>query len=1106
MSRKRKFTIGLLGSLLVAAAAAFAAEAPRRLPRSQAQIRGEAPISRAQKESSYGSRYVEDEVLVRFRDGASFSHAALAHGAIGALRVKQLKMVDGLELVKLPHGLSVREAIGLYRENPDVLYAEPNYIVTAIATPNDPGFIDLWGLQNIGQAGGTIDADIDAPGAWDITTGSGSVVVAVIDTGVDYNHADLSGNIWSNADCNNNGIDDDGNGYVDDCHGIDTANNDSNPMDDHFHGTHVSGTIGAIGNNGLGVVGVNWDVSIMACKFLSAGGSGSTSDAVDCLNYIGMMKDRGVNIIATSNSWGGGGFSQALYDAIDAHRQRGILFIAAAANATANNDSTPSYPANYYLPNVISVAATNRFDGLAYFSNYGRRTVHIGAPGQDILSTTLGNTYSTVSGTSMATPHVTGVAALLKAQDPSRDWRALKNLILAGGDNNSALTNTITQKRLNAYGALTCSSSTVLSRLRPVANTIAGFVGTPVDLAVLHIDCASPNGDIAVTIEPGGETVVLVDDGAGPDQAAGDGIYSTQWTPSTGGTFTLTFPGGDVVMVQAQQPLANYTFSPSPFNYRTITGTSLNLVDDQVAQITPPFPVLFGGGSFTQLHVVDNGVISFDGSFPSPSWFNTSIPNSSVPYLIAPFWEDLRAASGAAQNVWWAVLGAAPNRDLVIEWRDLPQYSCAGTAVKFQVVLFEGKSDILFNYADTIFGNGCADPYQGWAPADQGGAATVGVQVANGVGTQFSFNSPGVGSGTALLWTLESSTPIINVTPATQDFGTVPVGGSADKSFTVKNLGGDILTGNASTSSPFSIVSGGSYSLAAGQSQLITVRFSPTATGVFLGNVAFTGGGDAGGLLTGAGVTTSTLTITKTGASNGTVASNPAGVSCGNDCSESYNYGTIVTLTPGPDAGAVFGGWGGDPDCLDGVVTMNTDKTCAATFVTPLALGSLLLPSGEVGVSYGAPLVTGGVGPYTFTLLKGVFPPGLNGNSANGRLAGTPTLARGGSFAVRITDQLGSSVTGNFRLTILRALGITTTALKAGINGRAYRGVFKAVGGNKPYNWSLVGGSLPSGLTLSALTGAIAGIPTQTGTFDLIFQVTDPVGGLSQKAMTLTIN
>lgn len=694
----------------------------------------------------HAAQYAPDEVLVRFKKGVSPPDMTAAHAWVGAYVVQSFGIVENLQLARLPQGMHVKEALKLYGQHPHVFYAEPNYIVEALAVPNDPRFGELWGLHNSGQLGGTPDADIDAPEAWDITTGSSSVVVTVIDTGIDYNHQDLSVNMFRNmADCNNNGIDDDGNGFIDDCYGIDVANNDSDPMDDHDHGTHVAGTMGALGNNGVGVVGVNWSVRLMACKFLDAFGSGTTAGAIACLDYVRIMKDRGVNIVATSNSWGGGGFSQALLDAIDVHRQQGILFIAAAGNSAGDNDTSPMYPASYYLANIISVASTTRTDARSSFSNVGRRTVHLGAPGSEILSTTIGNTYSTFSGTSMATPHVTGVAALLKAQNPARDWRAIKNLILAGGDNNSSLASTITQKRLNARGALTCSASTVLSRLRPIGTTITAAVGTPVNLAALHINCANPNGSVTVTVDPGSQTVTLLDNGSGFDQAEGDGIYSGQWIPLAGGTYTLTFPGGDVVTVRI---LSNYRVSPSPFSYRTITGTNLNLGDDDSAPITPPFPISFGRQDFTGLFVSSNGTINFTGSFTAYS--NAPIPTPQIATLVAPFWDDLYAVSGTNQNVFWAVTGAAPNRELVIEWRDVRHFSCrtdSAATVKFQVVFFEGSSSILFNYADTTFGGGCAF-------ADRGGAATVGVQVASDLGTQFSFNTASLNPDTALLWTL----------------------------------------------------------------------------------------------------------------------------------------------------------------------------------------------------------------------------------------------------------------------------------------------------------------------------------------------------------------
>jgi hypothetical protein len=536
--------------------------------------------------------YKEGELLVKFRPGTRGMEKSNAHARAGGKTLKEFPGL-GIHRVKLREGQSVEDAISLYAKNPNVAYAEPNYLIEFDALPNDPQFGELWNLHNVGQKGGLPDADIDAPEAWDITAGSPDVVVAVIDTGIDYTHEDLAQNIWVN-EAEYRGlpqVDDDGNGYVDDIYGIDTFDDDSDPMDGHFHGTHVAGTIGAVGENGTGVTGVNWAVTLLACKFMGGGAYGYTSGAIECLEYVRSLRDTGVNIIATNNSWGHYWFSQALRDTINA--QRDILFLAGAGNDDSNNDRTPFYPAGYVLPNVVSVAASDGHDIRADFSNFGRRSVHLGAPGVNILSTWPDNGYRILSGTSMAAPHAAGVAALIKAADSSRDWVAVRNLLLSGGDSLSSMDETITGRRLNALGSVNCLGNRVFSVLRIPEDPQPGV---PETVSALSIECDTAMGPLTVAVSDG-SFIALSDDGTGADMAAGDGIFTGTWLPRASGTHALTFA--------------------SPIGEETVASPPLMIVDTSVA---PPARVLNEGASSGRTGAFYRQDFSITGGIPPLSW------------------------------------------------------------------------------------------------------------------------------------------------------------------------------------------------------------------------------------------------------------------------------------------------------------------------------------------------------------------------------------------------------------------------------------------------------------------------------------------------------
>lgn len=439
--------------------------------------------------------FSQDTVLVKLMTWESPDYKPNAY-APGLQLIQKYQLLPNLYEAKIT-GRSLPETLVNLQPSRQIELVQPNAKITTNAIPNDPSFPKLYALNNSGQTGGKFDADIDAPEAWDYTTGTGQTVVAVIDTGVDYNHDDLRANIWVNSgEIAGNGLDDDGNGYIDDLHGYDFANNDSNPMDDNGHGTHVSGTIGAVGDNGLGVVGVNWHTKIMALKFLDESGSGYLSNAIRALDYAVANGAR-----LSNNSWGGGGYEATLGMAIARASSVGHIFVAAAGNSASNNDVTASYPASYAYENVVAVAATDQNDNLASFSNYGASTVDIAAPGVSIYSTLPGNSYGSYSGTSMATPQVAGALSLYLDANPSATASQAITALYQSADAILSLSNRVAgSRRLNIGNMLKGSAPT--TNPTPPPTDLVGAKVTQGQFNLVNNQVASATLTFSEAIDP----------------------------------------------------------------------------------------------------------------------------------------------------------------------------------------------------------------------------------------------------------------------------------------------------------------------------------------------------------------------------------------------------------------------------------------------------------------------------------------------------------------------------------------------------------------------------------------------------------------------------
>jgi subtilisin family serine protease len=535
---------------------------------------------------------VAGELLVGYRVGATNADRADARSRFNAQLAERVvtpgRQRAAVELVRLPAGLATQAAIRQFTALPQVAFAEPNWIVTPVATSNDPFYIDgsLWGMYGSSTTPAN-QFGTHASAAWaNDSTGSANVYIGVIDEGIDVNHADLAANIWNNPFDPVDGVDNDGNGYTDDVYGWDFNKSDNTVYDggnQDKHGTHVAGTIGAKGGNGTGVAGVAWNVKMISAKFLGQNG-GTIANAIKAVDYLTDLKARhGLNIIATNNSWSGGGYSQALHDAIIVGAKRNILFIAAAGNNGTNNDTTVRYPANYdtrigtttqsaaSYDAVLSVAAISSNGALASFSNFGAKTVDLGAPGVSILSTLPGSKYGSYSGTSMAAPHVTGAAVLANATS-SVTGSSLRDALLSAATATSSLNGkTVTGGRVNVSSFSSGGGST---DAKPSVSITSPSNGSSVSTGSAVTITANASDDKGVTkVDFFVGTTLISTDTTSP--------YSASWTPNTDGTYNLTAratdTAGQSTTSAAVQVTATTATSPPPDD--TATSLTVSAID-----------------------------------------------------------------------------------------------------------------------------------------------------------------------------------------------------------------------------------------------------------------------------------------------------------------------------------------------------------------------------------------------------------------------------------------------------------------------------------------------------------------------------------------------
>ena len=894
--------------------------------------------------------------------------------------------------------------------------------------------------------------------------------------------------MWVNSsEIPGNGIDDDHNGYIDDVYGINAITGTGTVTDDHGHGTHVSGTIGAVGNNSTGIAGVNWNISILSCKFLNSSGSGYVSDAVECMQYIKAMKDRGVNIVATNNSWGGGDYSQSLYDAIN--NQRDILFIAAAGNSSYDHDKVPVLPAGYYLPNVLAVAAADHTDAKASFSDYGKLSVHVSAPGVDIISLRASGTdmykdgkhyipdgdsnarYYKASGTSMATPHVTGVAALLSAQQPGRSWVETKNLILSGGDDIPSLgTVTITGKRINAYGSLTCVDRPLFAPLKASAFPDPGTKGV---LAALSINCGAANGPVTFT-DSEGNSLTMRDDGVSPDLQANDGVFSAEWTPLHENELLIfSHPSGTTPLRLPLYEITTYALAEA----------STQAVYSQ--------PVEVKGGLAPYAWTLVSGSLPPGLTLNGGSGLITGTPTSTGEYKFIVQVAD-------AEN---SVL----SRELLIEVVDFPVYEA---------------------WARTYAGIGADDAY-GIAVDTNGYVYTTG-RSSNGQNDDFLTLKYDPGGN--LIWARRYDAGYSEraYAVAVDGSGNIYVTGYTYQSstYTYKYLtikydsSGSILWARTYDSGrwAYSVAvdeAGNIYVTGAGNGSMKTVKYD--SAGNVLWNVNYSKGSDCQGT----GITYKSGFLYVTGFY--TSGSNSHFITLKYDTSGTLKWASAFDGGNDEQAQDVAVDSSGNV-FVTGYSHANSDYNYLTLKYDP---DGTLLWSKIYNVSSSAYDYAYGIGVdsndniyvmgYSWHVLGSEIVTICYDQSGEviwtkTRYWGFNNYTYGYALAIDANDNLyiaGSSFNkidhDFFVMKYTQKLAILNPGILTATLGAVFHEELVPVGGSRPVAWSISAGSLPEGLTLDSGTGVISGTPVSKGTSQFTIQVTDPSFAAAFLAMTIDV-